>query len=386
MKKSGTEFGIEPESVNWQLPYMLKCHEFKNKRILVVHSYECAYMASINNSVVYVTDDKEKYKKFVDNVVNSIQFGNDDSVYLIKSNQWLDLIEILNGEGIMPKFDVAIMNPPYDGNLHLKILEKIIPIADKVVNISPIDWLMNPYGGSVYNQYKNLKFNSIENVGLIKNIFDGLDRSTYTGGIYTIDKNANITPDKFLYKFISTDFINYIDEKILSSIIKKTIDCDNLENHIVSGEIDNKTKYTIVMPKLVGNPGEKTYKLYVKGSRWDKIFYKGLYKGKTASETKKKLKNVKNYTIFDYIEFDTKNEAENWIKSGETNFIKFMQIIQSVDANRRCSHTPYMDDYTQSWTDKRFCEYFGITGYISDTEAEPNSEWETILNTMKEYV
>ena len=285
----------------------------------------------------------------------------------------------------MPKFDLAIMNPPYDGNLHLKILEKVIPIADKVVNISPIDWLMNPYGGSVYNQYKHLKFNTIENAGLIKNIFN-LDRASYTGGIYTIDKNANLTPDKFLYKFISTDFINYIDEKILSSIIKKTIDCDNLENHIVSGEINDKTKYTIVMPKLVGNPGEKTYKLYVRGSRWDKIFYKGLYKGKTASETKKKLKNVKNYTIFDYIEFDTKNEAENWIKSGETNFIKFMQIIQSVDANRRCSHTPYMQDYTQPWTDKRFCEYFGITGYISDTEAEPNSEWEIILNTMKEYV
>ena len=113
------------------------------------------------------------------------------------------------------KFDVAIMNPPYDGNLHLKILEKVISIADKVVNISPIDWLMNPYGGSVYNQYKHLKFNTIENAGLIKNIFN-LDRASYTGGIYTIDKNANLTPDKFLYKFISTDFINYIDEKILS--------------------------------------------------------------------------------------------------------------------------------------------------------------------------
>lgn len=285
----------------------------------------------------------------------------------------------------MPKFDIAIMNPPYDGNLHLKILEKVIPIADKVINISPIDWLMNPYGGAVYNQYKHLKFNSIENAGLIKNIFN-LDRSTYTGGIYTIDKNANLTPDKFLYKFISTDFTNYIDEKILSSIIKKTIDCDNLENHIISGEINDKTKYTIVMPKLVGNPGEKTYKLYIRGSRWDKIFYKGLYKGKTASETKKKLKNVKNYTIFDYIEFNSKNEAENWIKSGETNFIKFMQIIQSVDAHRRCSHTPYMNDYSKPWDDKRFCEYFGITGYIDDDHAEPCSEWETILNSMKDYL
>lgn len=38
----------------------------------------------------------------------------------------------------MSKFDVAIMNPPYDGNLHLRILEKVIPIADKVISISPV--------------------------------------------------------------------------------------------------------------------------------------------------------------------------------------------------------------------------------------------------------
>ena len=33
------------------------------------------------------------------------------------------------------KFDVAIMNPPYAGKLHLKILEKVIPVAEKVVKI-----------------------------------------------------------------------------------------------------------------------------------------------------------------------------------------------------------------------------------------------------------
>ena len=46
---------------------------------------------------------------------------------------------------------------------------------------------------------------------------------------------------------------------------------------------------------------------------------------------------------------------------------------------------PYMDDYTKPWDDKRFCEYFGITGYIDDDNAEHGSEWETILNSMKEY-
>ena len=43
----------------------------------------------------------------------------------------------------MSKFDVAIMNPPYDGNLHLEILEKAIPIADKTINISPIGYALD---------------------------------------------------------------------------------------------------------------------------------------------------------------------------------------------------------------------------------------------------
>lgn len=39
-----------------------------------------------------------------------------------------------------------IMNPPYSGNLHLKIVSKIIseyPNAE-IVNLSPIRWLQDP--------------------------------------------------------------------------------------------------------------------------------------------------------------------------------------------------------------------------------------------------
>lgn len=47
------------------------------------------------------------------------------------------------------------------------------------------------------------------------------------------------------------------------------------------------------------------------------------------------------------------------------------------------SALPWLNDYSEPWTDKRLCEFFNITGYISDTEAEPGSEWETILNSVK---
>lgn len=119
----------------------------KDKRILVIRDFFTAMHAAIDNSVTFITDDKEAYELFCKNIVSNDEFGNDDTtLYVdteINKNAWKDFIKEVAS---MPKFDVAIMNPPYDKNLHLKILEAVIPIADKVVNISPIgyalDWLL----------------------------------------------------------------------------------------------------------------------------------------------------------------------------------------------------------------------------------------------------
>ena len=94
--------------------------------------------AAIDNSVTFITDDKEAYELFSKNVVSNDEFGNDDTTQLvdteINKHAWKDFIQELSN---MPKFDVAIMNPPYDKNLHLKILEAVIPVADKVVTVLP---------------------------------------------------------------------------------------------------------------------------------------------------------------------------------------------------------------------------------------------------------
>ena len=44
------------------------------------------------------------------------------------------------------RFDKIIMNPPYNGNLHLKILQEAIKHSDDVVNLSP----------NFYEDYKKL--------------------------------------------------------------------------------------------------------------------------------------------------------------------------------------------------------------------------------------
>ena len=44
-------------------------------------------------------------------------------------------------------YDFILMNPPYDKNLHLKIVEQSIPMLTDdgiLVNLSPVRWLQDP--------------------------------------------------------------------------------------------------------------------------------------------------------------------------------------------------------------------------------------------------
>ena len=118
------------------MQFMCKHYDNNNiiegKRILVIRMLDLAKQYAVKNSVTYITDNPEKYDEFLKAINNEQKYGCDDSVELIED--WKNIGELLKD---MPKFDVAIMNPPYDGNLHLKILDKVIQNADKVVNISP---------------------------------------------------------------------------------------------------------------------------------------------------------------------------------------------------------------------------------------------------------
>ena len=256
-----------------------------------------------------------------------------------------------------------IMNPPYDGSLHLKILNsvtKTFPEA-KIVNLSPVDWLQNVYGGSAYNKFKDLKFDC-EYVGLLKNLFDSVNKASYHLGIYYITKNTKNTAQDYLTKLVTFDNKHFIDENLVSSIKEKLVKYnDGLESHIKSGEITDKSKYTIVIPKFVGGSGLKNDRFYWKNGRWNKIFYKGICNGVTPSENKMHFSNVQNYTDFDYLEFDTEQEAKNWAATNDLIFMRFCTLLECVDSHRRCKYVPYMNDYTHEWTDEMLYKFFDLT-------------------------
>lgn len=117
------------------------------------------------------------------------------------------------------KFDCIIMNPPYDRNLHLKILAEAITLLkdddSKVVNLSPVRWLQDPLmlqkSKSDYHRFEKSILNHIKQIYVIDKIdAQRLFESTVMGadlGIYCCGSNGG---------FDSTSLINPIVKKIVA--------------------------------------------------------------------------------------------------------------------------------------------------------------------------
>lgn len=157
----------------------------------------------------------------------------------------------------MPKFDVAIINPPYNGNLHLKILEAVIPVADNVVNISPIgyalDWLVFYNLKSTPNfktkQYVMKHISSCELLAAASannlfsiGSFEKLAITTYDSEEHDIGMKLYLT-DKRKSKSVF--------EKVILSIANGTY--DNLAAHIqistIHGHPGCKDEFDVVTPQ-----------------------------------------------------------------------------------------------------------------------------------------
>ena len=323
----------------------------------------------------YITEIRRKYKnviiidsKFQELEHKDVHNINDAVKFLIKETK-----------GMKNKFDLTIENPPYDGKLHLEILEKAIPVSDKVVNISPDLWMkrrgsseVKRFGNSVGKHIISAEYISPEEA---HRIFKNTE-SFMSLSILVCDNNEHDFDYKNYWK-------RFYTESELSILDKITI-----KGHMFSDVKffnDLNTNYCVLIANIAGGRGNLPIYKYngivaeckdaITGEDWLEAW---------NSNPKHKQWQKSNYE-YKHIRFDTLEEAINYYNSYSTKFMKWVCQKTVQQQNIKLNYIPYMGDYTKPWDDKRFCEYFGITSYIDDNHAEPNSEWEIILNTMKEY-
>ena len=317
-----------------------KVKPIANKKILVIRLEPCAELYALNNSVTYLTDNKEKYDKFL-NTVNHEKFGSDDSAILF--NDWKNIDKLMENK----KFDVCVMNPPYNKNLHIEILSKVVNYCDIVINISPSKIFTNPY--IEYEKHtKEYKYRLY------------LSKFLTSMDVMSTDMSNSLFDTNFYHTLAISTFNRNVDEvfnlsqfesknTLVNKLVKTVSQMQSLRSKFTKPQID---KWFV--------PVRRTNHSYLK---W-------------AEHDFNKIKAV------DGINFNTEEERKNFINSFDSWLYNFLNKTNWPGRENSAS-VPFMQDYSLPWTDKRFCEFFNITGYISDTKAKPGSEWETILNTIK---
>lgn len=281
------------------------------------------------------------------------------------------------------KFDCIIMNPPYVRNLHIKILaEAIKHLKDeksKVVNLSPVRWLQDPlakykkhcdlkrFEESVVKHIESLDIMSAQAAQNLFSIVLGADL-----GVYACRAKQYEIKDYSIWPFKAA---------VLEYII----------SHNPTYEQDKADGWRVRMPVMTGASG----RAHGCGDRPEILSSFGkllaFKDGKTEDgkwwyDCYKKNQNFKpTPTITRSIKFDSKAEAENFIKQFDTSFGKFVTDILTgyVGIGPECCL--WMSDavnprtgikgYKGEWTDEDLVLYFGITP----------EEQKTIEKTIEKY-
>jgi len=276
------------------------------------------------------------------------------------------------------KFDCIVMNPPYDGNLHLKILaEAIRHLKDEksiCVNLSPVRWLQDPLAKfKANNDYHRFEDSISKHIASTTIISTQDSRSLFGAellqplGIYKCDLNIDHTAyiDEFKqYEFIDRTFAKILDD---ANFKKQHIEKfnDNLKNFVLINIMAPPMKY--------GRPMFDALKT------WCGVFTNGKnHEGLTYREAKNKNTRATRGDISrdNAVVFNTASEAENCYNAMQTNFVKFFVMTSVVDVHVHHNVIPWMQDYTQPWDDARFYKHFNITA----------DEQKVIEETMKKYI
>ena len=268
-------------------------------------------------------------------------YGIDIDEDNVKICRKLGFVNIIQGDAQDPKsweewkmnFDKIIMNPPYDKNLHLKILQEAMKHSDDVVNLSPIRWLQDPLA----EYKKNSDFKKFYDIRKRIETLDVISAAEACGlfgaafysdlGIYHIDGKEH---EAFKYEF------NPLIYKIINSPCK----------HFTYDAPEDKP-YKMVLPATYGHPGKYD---------WDEITSKEWEVAKNVQASSE----TNGYVI---MAFDTEAEMKNFYDSLFLKLYKWLvkNIKTTAATAQYIKFVPVLPDYTHPWTDEQLYDFFHLT-------------------------
>ena len=279
-------------------------------------------------------------------------------------------------------FDCIILNPPYQRNLHLKILAQQIKLLKDdnsvCVNLSPVRWVEDPHAhmkpksnlfkfdDSIIHRCEHLEVidkytaNQMFNIDLFANL-----------GLYICKRNAKGIDSKNFWKRNFEDWEIELFDKVYALKTQLEDKC----------ETDKRDGIRVPIAFIAGNRG--TLPIY------KDIAYvvDGMKDGKDWTKCKNNggYEKEEGIPIPVSIKFETEVEAQNFYDSWKTTFCKWLSKRYLFNQNIQLKFLPWLGDdinprtglkgYTGEWTDDDLYKFFNITP----------EEQKVIEETMKKY-
>ena len=352
----------QPDEIN-----KLMCDNFSEIKATDVFLFPCAGRGS-DALYVYNTYNVPKDNCFFIEInrrlckrLKSLGFKNVICGDIMSNITWTKLYNILKEKSMI--INKVLMNPPYDGNLHLKVLETTLKAVGQnnpdceIVSIQPARWLEDstaPYkSGSDYKTYKDSIFSRIYKLQLVDattackafNIMNATDLGIYTfkltPNVSVINKQQDLV-NKLLAKILKMPVLkNYIETKAVSGF---RCEVKELTSGTGGHNLGNAESSKIADVNIVWGP-------YTNGYTQD---------GKFFTEARQKNQFTKSY-FANSISFETLEQANNFFLSCNTKFYRRLTQLLKWDVHVPLRFLPYMEDYSKVWTDEDYCKFFNLT-------------------------
>ena len=263
--------------------------------------------------------------------------------------------------------DKTLMNPPYDGSLHLEILEatlntvKALNPNAEVVSVQPVRWLEDPLAeykqNSDYKKYKKSVVDKINKLQLVST-YDASECFKITTSqdlaIYTFNNSSQSSLNLF------TPIAKRCLDKILSKI--KVSLKDKVDQKVHDGW---RCEIKEMLPVSVGSHGgegewSKTNNVCIVKDTGKVVFNDGYDE---LGQVWYKTRQANGHEDIDFlysIKFESKEIAENFAESCRTRFYKNLVYLVKFDQHAPLRFLPYMEDYSHIWIDEDYCKYFGL--------------------------
>lgn len=289
-------------------------------------------------------------------------------------------------------FDHVFMNPPYDSNLHLKILENAIELLKDensiCINLSPSRALQDPLAkykqGSDYKKFEETVFKHMRSIDII----DGITATKIFGAVFSTDLGIFVfTKNSYeTYKEINT---NNIVDKVVSKGFSTL--GDKLEENVSDGWRVRVQKIRPFCAKFPDNDYARGLRIGTTNERFSWVYNNGfttnnVHWTNNVHHKAGPVKYTENDPLPMSIPFPNEMEAVNFENSTKTTFHRYLVLTMKTDQNFPMNYVPFMGDcinprtgkkgYESDWTDDDFRKYFDIT----------DSEWKEIIETMKPYL